>query len=190
MPPVDKINNLFRLAGGAGLPLHTGDGQCPAGMTRCNPEKQACPDKDGELDIRTVDGALCRDAKLTKKMGIKEREALTTGVRELMRQMVVINDLNSALDDIMQKDAEMVDTQGDDQVLARASDQLAEFRPDSLFYGEEDPDSTPDEDRDDDMFGAPLRRGGLGDILLRGHSPPKPTYAPPRPPSEDSEDLL
>lgn len=186
MLPADKINNLFRLAGGARLPLHTGDGQCPAGMTRCNPEKQACPEKDGELDIRTSGGALCRDAKLTKKMGIEEREALTTGVRELMRQMVVINDLNSALDDIMQKDAESVDTQGDDQVLTRASNQLAEFQPDSLFYGEEDPDSISDDDHDD-MFGVPLKRDELGDILLRGHTPPKPTYAPPRPPSEDSE---
>lgn len=142
MSPSDRINALYRLAGG-GI-VHTSDGTCPSGMTRCDPSKQACPEGDEGLEIRTIDGALCRDAKQVEQMDSKMRTALTTGVRELMRQMVILVDLNAALDDIMQKDAE-----GAAQILDRATAKLQKnapaLRPESAPVDMSDlPSFTPD----------------------------------------------
>jgi len=152
MSPSNKINALYRLAGGGIIP--TGDGTCPVGMTRCDPRKQACPEDTEGIDIRTIDGALCRGTKRVKKMDSQMRSALTTGVRELMRQMVVLVDLNAALDDIMQKEAEDAA-----QLLARAADELQKNAPALIPVSTHDgmtdlPPFTPD------VSGGPLETEG------------------------------
>lgn len=152
MSPSNKINALYRLAGGGIIP--TGDGTCPVGMTRCDPRKQACPEDTEGIDIRTIDGALCRGTKRVKKMDSQMRSALTTGVRELMRQMVVLVDLNAALDDIMQKEAEDAA-----QLLARATDELQKNAP-ALIPGSAPAGMTDLPSFTPDVSGAPLETEG------------------------------